>query len=125
MAADKTSTNYFTSHQQPDFYRGQGDLDTGSPLHAASCNGLGDIHMEEHPWSPWVGVTWGSSQEGSERGKGRKVKKKRKLQGKKRQDQESSRSQGITTGVAGRTAQEQRHRLMPAWGGGEDRAGER
>lgn len=75
MAADKTSTNYFTSHQQPDFYRGQGDLDTGSPLHAASCNSLGDIHMEEHPWSPWVGVTWGSSQEGSEPGKGRKVKK--------------------------------------------------
>lgn len=31
--------------------------------------------MEEHPWSPWVGVTWGSSQEGSEPGKGRKVKK--------------------------------------------------
>lgn len=40
MAGDKTSTNDFPSYQQPDFYKGQGNLNMGSPPHTTTCMGL-------------------------------------------------------------------------------------
>ena len=81
--------------------------------------------MEEHPWSPWVGVTWGSSQEGSEPGKGRKVKKKEEIAGDEeagpgKQQESGDNNRGSRENGPGATAQ-----TDASVGRGEDRAGER
>ena len=81
----------------------------GHPYEGTSLVPLGCCDLGKLSGGVWVGEREGS-------------KEKRKLPGKKRQDQESSRSQGITevlrVRIAERTALGQLHRPMPAWGGG-------